>query len=147
MNLEDNLFTPWAWFILALALAALEIMAPGAFMIWLAAAAAGTGLMTLVYGLGWQLQLLAFACFAIASVLIGRTYFRKQPLRSSDPALNRRADRLLGEVVTVAEAIEGGRGRVQVGDSPWPAAGPDMPTGTKARVVRVEGNRLHVEPV
>ena len=146
MNLDDLLFTHWGWFIVALALAVLEIMAPGAFMIWLAAAALATGLMTLVYGFGWQLQLLAFACLAIASVLIGRTYFRKQPLRSTDPALNRRADRLLGEVVTVSEAIQGGAGRVQVGDSPWPAAGPDMPAGARVRIVRVDGNRLHVEP-
>jgi len=146
MNVGDLIFTHWGWFVLALALAALEIAAPGAFMIWLAVAALATGLMTLVYGLGWELQLLAFACLAIASVLIGRAYFRGRPIRSADPALNRRADRLLGEVVTVTEAIQGGTGRVQVGDSPWPAAGPDMPAGARARIVSVNGNRLHVEP-
>lgn len=146
MNLDDLIFTYWGWFILALALGALEIAAPGAFMIWLAAAALATGLMTLVYGLGWELQLLAFACLAIASVLAGRAFLRERPIRSADPALNRRADRLLGEVVTVSEAIHDGCGRVQVGDSPWPAAGPDMPAGARARIVGVDGNRLHVEP-
>ena len=145
MNIDDLVFTHWGWFILALALAALEIAAPGAFMIWLAAAALATGLTTLVYGLGWELQLAAFASLSIASVLIARTYFREQPLRSADPTLNRRADRLLGEVVTVSEAIRDGCGRVQVDDSPWPAVGPDMPAGARARIVRVDGNRLHVE--
>lgn len=52
MNLDDLIFTHWGWFILALALGALEIAAPGAFMIWLAAAALATGVTTLVYGLG-----------------------------------------------------------------------------------------------
>ena len=146
MELDGILFTYWSWFILALALAALEIAAPGAFMIWLAAAALATGLMTLVYGLGWELQLVAFACLAIVSVVAGRVLLRERPLRSADPTLNRRAERLLGEVVTVSEAIHAGSGRVQVDDSPWPAAGPDMPVGARARIVRVEGNRLHVEP-
>lgn len=147
MTPDDLLFTYWSWFILALALAALEIAAPGAFMIWLAAAALATGLMTFVYGLGWELQLLAFACLAIASIVAGRMFLRERPLRSADPTLNRRAERLLGEVVTVSEAIRDGSGRVQVDDSPWPAAGPDMPVGARARIVRVDGNRLHVEPV
>jgi inner membrane protein len=146
MGVDDLLFTYWSWFILALVMAALEIAAPGAFMIWLAAAALGTGLMTLVYGLGWELQLAAFACLAIASILAGRVFLRERPIRSADPTLNRRAERLLGEVVTVSEAIHDGCGRVQVDDSPWPAAGPDMPVGARARIVRVDGNRLIVEP-
>ena len=147
MTLEDLIFTHWGWFVLALALGALEIAAPGAFMIWLAAAALATGMMTLIYGLGWEMQLLAFGCLAIASVLGARLYFRERPLRSADPALNRRADRLVGEVVTVSEPIRDGLGRVQVGDSPWPAVGPDMPAGARARIIGVDGNRLHVEPV
>jgi inner membrane protein len=146
MQLDDLIFTHWGWFILTLFLGALEIAAPGAFMIWLAGAALVTGLMTLVYGFGWELQLAAFGVLAIASVLAGRFYFRERPMRSADPSLNRRADRLIGEVVTVAEAISGGQGRVQVGDSPWLAAGPDMPAGARARIVRVDGSRLHVEP-
>ncbi len=146
MSLEGLIFTFWGWFVLALVLAALEIAAPGAFMIWLAGAALVTGLMTFVYGFGWELQLLAFACLAIASVLAGRAYLRGRPNGSADPLLNRRAERLVGEVVTVSEAIHHGQGRVQVGDSPWPAVGPDMPVGSRARIVRIDGNRLHVEP-
>lgn len=143
--LSTFLFTPWGWFVLALALGALEIAAPGAFMIWLAGAALATGLLALL-GLGWELQLAAFAILAIASVLGGRSYLRRHPPRSTDPSLNRRGDRMIGEVVTVTEAIRDGQGRVQVGDGPWLAAGPDMPVGARARIVAVDGNRLHVEP-
>ena len=146
MDLDPLLFTHWSWFILALALAALEIAAPGAFMIWLAGAALATGLLTLLLGLGWELQLVAFAVLAIASVLAGRNYLRRNPLRSTDELLNRRGERMVGEVVTVIEAIADGQGRVQVGDSPWLAAGPDMPAGSRARIRSVEGSRLIVEP-
>lgn len=145
--MDDILFTYWGWFIAALVLAGLEIAAPGAFMIWLAGAAAVTGLLTLVLGFGWELQLVAFALFAVAAILAGRAYLRRNPIVSEDAALNRRADRLIGEVVTVVEPISKGRGRVQVADSPWLAIGPDMAAGTRARVVRVDGARLIVEPV
>lgn len=146
MKLDALLFTYWGWFVLALLLGALEIASPGAFMIWLAGAALATGVLTLLLGLGWELQLVAFAVLAVAAVLAGRVYLRRHPIRSADPPLNRRADRLVGEVVTVAEAIRHGQGRVQVGDSPWIAAGPDMAAGARARIVSVDGNRLHVEP-
>lgn len=143
--LDELLFTPWAWFILALLLAGLEIAAPGAFMIWLAGAALATGLLT-IFGIGWQLQLVAFALLSIASVVLGRNYLRRHPTPSADELLNRRGTRMLGEVVIVVEAIRDGEGRVQVGDSPWLACGPDMPVGARARIYQVEGSRLHVEP-
>ena len=147
MEVDSLLFTHWSWFILALALAALEIVAPGAFMIWLASAALATGILTLLLGLGWELQLVAFAVLAIASVLWGRSYLRRNPPPSTNELLNRRGERMVGEVVTVIEAIEGGEGRVQVGDSPWIAAGPDMPAGSRARIRSVDGSRLIVEPM
>jgi membrane protein implicated in regulation of membrane protease activity len=144
--LEQLLFTPWGWFILAILLACLEIAAPGAFMIWLAGAALATGLLTLLPGVGWEVQLAVFALLAIASVVGGRSYLARHPTPSADELLNRRAARLVGELVTVVEPIRGGEGRVQLGDSPWLAAGPDMPAGARARILRVEGSRLHVEP-
>ena len=146
MALDPSLLTYWAWFILALVLAALEIAAPGAFMIWLAGASFATGLLTLIFDLDWHWQLVAFAVLAIVSVVRGRAYLRRHPTPSSDALLNRRADRLVGEVVIVIEAIEAGHGRVQVGDSPWLAAGPDMPAGSRARIRSVDGSRVNVEP-
>jgi inner membrane protein len=45
----------------------------------------------------------------------------------------------------VEVAIEHGRGRVRVGDGAWPARGPDLPAGARARVVGIEGGVLVVE--
>ena len=50
------------------------------------------------------------------------------------------------DVVTVAEAITGGRGKVRVGDSVWQAEGPDMPAGTAARITGSSGTVLRIEP-
>ena len=51
----------------------------------------------------------------------------------------------MGRVVIVAEAIEGGRGRVRVGDTLWPAEGPDAPPGAEVRVTAAKGTVLVVE--
>lgn len=143
----DSLFTYWGWFVAALLLAGIEIAAPGFFMIWLAAAALATGIGTFVLDLGWEMQLVTFAILSVAAILGGRAYLHRNPIASDDPALNRRADRLVGEIVTVIEPIVGGQGRVQVADSPWLATGPDMAAGRRARIVRADGSRLVVEPV
>ena len=139
-------FTHWLWFAAALLLAGLEIAAPGAFMIWLAGASAVTAVLTLALGLGWEAQLLAFAALAVSSVLSGREWLRRHPTPSSDPDLNRRGDRMIGTIVTVVEPFAHGEGRVQIGDSPWSATGPDLAIGTRARIIAVAGTRVTVEP-
>lgn len=140
----------WWWLAIAAALAVAEIIAPGIFMIWLAAAAALTGLAVwLIPGMGPPvgLQLVIFAVLAFGSVYVGRFIMRRNPGTSTDPLLNNRAARLVGEIGTVMDPIANGSGRVQVADSPWPAVGPDAPLGAKVRIVGVEGTRLRVEPL
>ncbi|MFN5643675.1 MAG: NfeD family protein, partial [Sphingomonadales bacterium] len=61
------------------------------------------------------------------------------------PKLNDRGARLAGEIVTVVQAIEHGRGRVRVGDSEWNARGDDAPVGAHVRVTGAEGAVLLVE--
>lgn len=61
--------------------------------------------------------------------------------------LNDRAARLVGEVVTVAEPIVHGRGRLAVGDSVWLARGPELLVGERVSVVAVDGSVLVVVPV
>ena len=74
-----------------------------------------------------------------------RTY--DYPVATSDPMLNDRVARLIGQTVTVTEAIEGGSGRVRVGDGDWPAHGPDAALGAKMRVTGGQDGVLAVEPV
>ena len=53
----------------------------------------------------------------------------------------------LDEMVTVAEPIVHGRGRVAVGDSVWLARGPELDAGERVSVVAVDGAVLIVAPV
>lgn len=136
----------WLWLIAAALLASAEIIAPGIFLIFLAAAAALTGLATLL-GIPFAFQLGLFPLLALASVHLGRRWYADRPITSSDPLLNDRAARLVGETVVVLTSIEHGSGRVKVGDSVWAAKGEDAAAGSRVRVTGVEGTCLRVEPV
>jgi len=138
--------TYWVWFAAAAVLAILEIVAPGIFMIWLAMAAAATGLATFAFGFGWELQLAVFAILSVVAVFLGRNFLKRNPVETSDTGLNRRGERLVGQLVKVVEPIADGRGHVQVGDSPWLATGPDAAAGSMVRITGVDGATLKVEP-
>ncbi len=133
------------WLFAAILLAGAELLIPGAFLIWIATAAALTGVAVLLTGAPLALQFLLFAIFSGASVLLGRRLYAGQEHRG--PELNNRIAGLIGETVQVVSAIENGRGRVRVGDGVWPARGPDVPVGTPVRVIGAEGTCLEVEPV
>ena len=147
MAFLDTLEPHWLWLILGVVLGTAEVILPGFFLIWLAAAALVTGLATLLLPIGTALQLALFAVLAVGAVYSGRRWFALNPIESDDPHLNKRGARMVGEIVTVAEAIEGGRGRVKVGDSVWSAKGPDAAAGARVRVVGVDGGVVLVEAV
>lgn len=135
----------WWWLILALVLGIAEIIVPGVFLIWIGAAAAVTGILALLLPLPPAAEFVIFAVAAIGSVYLGRRYLITHPIHSDDPLLNDRAARLVGRQVTVAEAIQGGEGKVKVGDSMWLATGPDAPVGERVTITGAEGARLRVE--
>jgi hypothetical protein len=137
----------WLWLLAAVLLGIAELIAPGVFLIWLAAAAALTGLATLALGISLPFQLVLFALFSIAAVYGGRRWYLAHPVATSDPLLNDRGARLRGETLTVVSAIENGRGRVRVGDSVWACKGPDAAEGAKVRVTGSDGACLRVEPL
>ena len=66
----------WNWFILAALLFLLEVLAPGMFMLWLGLAAILVGVISSFLIWSWQLQLIAFAVFAIAAVPAWRYFAR-----------------------------------------------------------------------
>lgn len=143
----SNLEPHWLWLIVAAALGIAELIVPGVFLIWVAAAAAGTGLLTLMFGVGLAFQFALFALLSIGSVYAGRRWYAAHPVETSDPLLNNRAARLIGRTVTVASAIEHGEGRVKVGDSVWNCRGPDCAEGTRVRIAGAQGTCLVVEPL
>ena len=131
------------WGTFALALAAAELVVPGVFLIWLAIAAALTALVELRVPMGGAFQLLLFSVMSALSVSGGRLWYLARP-GSTDPLLNDRSARLIGQTVVVAEPIVHGEGRVRVDDSSWPARGPDAPAGARVTVIEVVGSTLIV---
>ena len=138
----------WHWWALAGILVTVEVFAPGVMFLWLGVAAGLVGALLLVCPrLSLEAQILAFAVLSVASVLAWRRYQLGAPLATDQPDLNCRGRRCVGERAVLAAPIVNGRGRIRLGDSSWPALGPDLPAGTTVEVVDVEGTRLHVRPV
>ena len=137
----------WAWFAFGLVLAGLEMLVPGVYLIWLALAALATGALTFALDFGVPFQIVNFVFLSLIIVFSARRIMRDQPIASSDPLLNNRMGRLVGQTGTVAVAIEHGEGRVRQGDSEWSARGPELPVGTRVRITGFDGGTLIVEPM
>ncbi len=138
----------WIWLALAALFAIGELaIAPGIFLIFMAAAAAGVGIITSMIGLSLPAQLLIFGMLTVASVYLGKNWYKKSGVANRDPLLNDRSARMVGQPVTVIEDVSKSGGRVRVGDSEWPARGPDLKSGEKARIAYVEGGILQLEKI
>lgn len=135
----------WGWLAIGLALAAAEMAVPGVFLIWMAGAAIMTGLIVWLVPIGLPLQIVLFAVLAIAAVFSGKRWLARHPVTSPDPLMNDRGGRAVGEMVVVTQPIDGGTGRVRMGDGEWLARGPDAPVGARMRVAAHDGAILIVE--
>jgi membrane protein implicated in regulation of membrane protease activity len=136
----------WWWIGAGALLGILEILLPGIFLIWIAIAAWITAaIVAAAPPMALALQLVIFVVLAFVTVFAGRQYYARNPVQSTDPHLNTRTSRLIGQVVVVESAIENGKGRVRVGDGVWNAKGPDAPAGASVRIVAADGTLLTVE--
>src|SRR4030081_3778319 len=87
----------WNWLIFGVVLMALELLAPGVFLIWFGLAALLVGLLSFAINPSWQIQILLFAIFAAAAVPLWRRMARaNKTVSQSNPFLNKRADALVG---------------------------------------------------
>jgi membrane protein implicated in regulation of membrane protease activity len=147
MDWLDGLAAYWVWLTLGLLLAGLEMLVPGVYMIWLAAAAIITGVLTAAFDLSLPAQVVDFVFLSLIIAFSARRFLRDKPIESSDPLMNRRGARLVGETAMVVQAIEHGSGRVRLGDSEWIARGPNVAAGERVRVSGNDGTTLLVEPL
>ncbi|MDZ7589076.1 MAG: NfeD family protein [Parasphingorhabdus sp.] len=138
---------PYVWMSFAAALALAELFVPGVFLIWVAAAAAITGVLSFFIDMTLAGELTSFALLCIATVLLGKRWYAASNVVSDDPMLNDRAARLIGTTVTVIAPITANGGRVRVGDGEWPARGAPLDSGALATVTGVTGGVLQVAPL
>lgn len=135
------------WGCLALLLVAAEMLVPEAFMLWLGIAAGGVFLLLLALpGLSPLAQVAAFLVFSAASIGAYLRWFRGRGKVSDRPLLNKRAEQLVGRAFDLESAIVDGHGRVKVQDAYWTVTGPDLPAGSRVRVVAADSMNLVVRP-
>jgi len=136
----------WHWLIVAVVLIILEILIPGAYFLWMGVSAIFVGgLMYIFPELAFLVQILIFAILSVIAVIMYRSYRKKNPLVTDEPALNRRGEKYIGQSFTLKEPIVNGVGRIKVDDSTWKIKGFDIDAGETVRVVAVEGTTLIVE--
>jgi inner membrane protein len=134
----------WSWMILGAILFVLEVTSPGIFLMWFGVAAAVTGILAFAFYITWQWQLMWFCLLSLAAVLIALKYLRRHPLESERPLLNERPVQHIGQCYELVDPIVNGRGSVKIGDSIWRVQGPELPNGTRVRVLGCDGTLLKV---
>ncbi|MCB1481027.1 MAG: NfeD family protein [Rhodobiaceae bacterium] len=136
---------PWAWIIMGLLLLGLELLAPGQIFLWLGVSAIVVGLIEFLTDLPWQGELIIFGVLSLVSVIAYRKYASGRTEASDRPFLNRRTSGLVGREFSLHQAIDHGEGKIRVNDTLWRVRGPDLPQGTRVKVVDVDGALLIVE--
>lgn len=136
----------WDWLAFASILLILEVFGAGGYLLWMGVAAACVALLNYLVPLPWAWQFVLFAVLSISTAVLWWRRQRSAGRPSDQPGLNRRGSELIGRTFSVQEAIRDGRGKIRVGDSVWLASGPDLPVGSRVRVVRQDGVTLVVEP-
>jgi membrane protein implicated in regulation of membrane protease activity len=140
-------YGPWAWVVAGAIFLALELVVPGGIMLWLGVAGIITGLAALFQPLSWPLQFLLFGGLSLVLIVGWLRYSKGREAPNDSPFLNRRAERFVGQEVVLDEPIRDGFGRVNLGDSTWRIAGPDLPAGQRIRITGADGAVLRVEAV
>jgi membrane protein implicated in regulation of membrane protease activity len=134
------------WWILAGLLLIGELIQPGFFMIWFAAAAGLTGLIHLYYPQGWVAEVAIFAVLAAVAVAVSwRFVTASWAVTSDQPHLNQRHAGLVGQSYALLEPIVNGRGKIDARGTTWDVEGPDLPKGALVKITGTDGLRLKVK--
>ncbi len=137
----------WHWLIFGVALLILEMFAPGAVFMWLGISALGVGgLLLALPDTSWELQFLVFATLSVVSVLAWKLFAKRsgQTGKDDEDTMNQRGRSLIGKEFVIEQPLAGGSGRMRVGDSYWRMEGPDLPAGSRVRVIDADGATLKV---
>lgn len=136
----------WYWFSACLLLLLLEILIPGAFLMWIGFGAAGVGFFLWLFpqaDMVWQLFALAIS--VVGAVLIG-LHWQKQSKKHPIAGLNQGLEMYIGRAVLVSEDFNSGVGRIRVDDSFFTANSTDLLVqGQRAVVTEVRDTILIVK--
>lgn len=133
------------WMIAGLALLILELFTTTFFLMWIAAAALLTALLSLLVPLVW-LQWIVFTAVSVLLLIFTKPLARRLHTRATAPS---NVDALLGQEAVVLETINeaANSGRVRVRSDEWRARGSGIiPQGETVIITGVAGATLLVRP-
>jgi inner membrane protein len=144
--MTDLVFVFWYWWVIALILLVVEILAPGFFFLWMAISGFVTGvLVLLIPAISMNMQVLIFSVLSVATILVWKLYGKKHPTESDHPLLNKRGVQYIGRVFSLYEPIKNGQGKIKVDDSIWKVHGEDCDINTRVKVTACCGTVFDVE--
>ncbi len=136
----------WHWWIGGLVLLILEVFLPGTFFLWMGVAAGFVGVLVWIWpAMPIEYQIIVFAVDSVVNIVAWKRYEKRRPVRTDQPALNRRGEQYVGRRFTLDDPIVNGVGHLRVDDTRWRIEGPDLPAGRKVVVTGVDGTVLRVE--
>lgn len=144
--IEEIFDLTWAWIIVGLALAGLEIVVSGIFLLWIGMGAFAVGLiLALLPNLPIAWQALVFATTMLTSLSFGFWVQRRGVESKEAIFLNREMAAMVGQRYLAIAPFEAGRGRIKVADSSY-AAVSDEPIveGELVEVTEVEDGKPRV---
>lgn len=135
----------WHWFVLGIVLMVLEVFVFGAVLLWTGIAAMIVGVIALSYpAMTWEFQVVAFVVIALVSVAVGLGLRKRRAHAPTPQFVNLGTARFVGQEGILDTAIVAGRGSLRLGESVWPVTGPDMPAGTRVKIIASDGVSLTV---
>ena len=141
-------FVFWYWWVIALVLLVIEILAPGFFFLWMSISGFVTGMLVLLIPvISMNVQVLVFSVLSVVTIIFWKIYGKKHPIESDHPLLNRRGDQYVGRVFNLYQPIKNGEGKIKVDDSIWKVHGEDCNINTRVKVIAVRGTVFDVKKI
>jgi len=136
----------WHWIVLGFLLLVVEMLAPGAIIMWFGVGALIVGgILYLIPDLPWEWQIFIFAILSLASLFLWKKLRNDNKEDDTESGtLNQRGEALVGRKVPLKEAIVNGIGRVQIDDTYWRVEGGDLNEGELVTVASSDGATLKV---
>ncbi|MBX7249548.1 MAG: NfeD family protein [Caulobacteraceae bacterium] len=137
----------WIWMAFGAVLLAIEAATGSGWLLWAAASAAVTGLVSLTGLTSLPLEVFIFGALTLVTTLVSRRFIREVQGEGED--INDQASRLIGKTGRSVGAFNEGHGRAFIDGAEWSVDledGVDLASGVKVVVTGVAGPRLKVRP-
>ncbi|EJN6827352.1 hypothetical protein ATY37_08905 [Vibrio cidicii] len=137
----------WHWLALGLALLAVELLGTAGYFLWFGISALAVGLLLSLMPFAWPVQWSAFAAFSLVTTWIWwRRQLKHDKQSDASRDLNQKQKQLVGQELILEEDIQVGMNRIRIADTTWSAKSTtNMPSGSKAKIVAMEGIILVLE--